>query len=131
MIRATRQKIVASLLIALYGAVGMFGYGLHSLVPCGDEGCCVDVDSHDCDCGFHSLPPKNFDEPSFAASEIVHNPVDCAICLLIAQMKAGQVDLPPPAIESCVTSEVSLVAGRFATHAFYLTTLSRGPPVCS
>ncbi len=127
-----RQKIVALLLAALYGTVGVFGYSLHALVPCGDALCGVDDDSHGCDCAFHAQSAStNSDEPTLADSRYVHNSADCVVCSLLAQLKAGHVDLPPPMFGVQTTGELTLTAHLDVLHTFFLATLSRGPPVCS
>ncbi len=133
----TRFSLIAALLLAVYGAAGVLGYGLHSLWGCGHchEGVCHLSPTTASLTGFNTDNGRLHSSGSIARAERQHqahvNPAqeDCPICAFLVQaqsqfvfqMESACVDVIPTIPPAIFYSYDSPLLG---THP------GRGPPSC-
>ncbi|QEG35209.1 hypothetical protein Pr1d_25030 [Bythopirellula goksoeyrii] len=131
--------LVAGLLLAVYGAAGVLGYGLHSLWGCGhchDGVCHQSTDSSSFDSfvahGNHRSPSyfgSNSQSDQEDQAQLVLAEEDCPICAFLVQAQSqfvfqvasDCVDVVPTIPPAMASSYVSPLLG---IHP------GRGPPTC-
>jgi hypothetical protein len=129
-IRTAAHRGLAVAALAAYGALGVFGHGLHALVPCAD-GCGASslAASHDhCSCHHvaQAADEAVADGPTFAAAE--HDAAHCPLCVLLAKIKVS----PPTfdAGEQCIEPVLHTHApdAQRTADGHRLAWTARGPP---
>jgi hypothetical protein len=96
------SRWLATLSLAVYASVGVFGHALHGLLPCAD-GSCSDrqfaaAEDHCC-CCHHDAPASpaaansGSDEDGLRLTRSGHDPDDCSLCTLLAKIKVGRLAL--------------------------------------
>ena len=129
---ATRLgRWIVGLSLATYVSVAVLGYGLHSLLPCGDSGAAA----HDCCCGHdhndHGVPLESSKQGTrFAgkSDQPCHDADHCVLCTLLAKINVGYA-----AFEVAdVRVELSTAAPVWRQHRLpadlILPAAARGPP---
>ncbi|QDU90246.1 hypothetical protein Pla175_36480 [Pirellulimonas nuda] len=120
--RHWRHRLVALTLASLYSVIAGLGYSLHSLMaPAADSGCA----SASCSC---CGPRAPIAADGFRAATQGHDAASCAVCSLLAQMRAGQTALPPATDRSESVSHPAPLARSVFPAAAHRLADPRGPP---
>jgi hypothetical protein len=128
-------RAVAMASLAIYGGIAALGHGLHAVMPCGDQACIAQRSETDegCCCHHHTCHAEqshSHSDSRLAFRAPGHDPDECSVCALLAQMKVGRASVFDLAIHfESARFERPLATGLLASDLI-LSKTSRGPP-CS
>jgi hypothetical protein len=124
---------LVQLALAAYAIFGIFGHGLHAILPCGD-GCCEEPlavhSSCSCGCDHAAAAEDDLDarETAYRDAGCRHDAANCSLCVLLAKINVGYTTL------ESADDIVAVVCGTAAPEAFSLPAdlvmlaSARGPP---
>jgi hypothetical protein len=136
---AFRRNLAARVLIALasaaYAIVGIGGYGLHSLLPCADGSCRESHAAAGCSCGHEhcraaTLLARQADNDRPSISPAGHDAENCALCALLAQVRAGQATISADHFFTASVYAASDHPTDLLPADIALAFAARGPPAC-
>jgi hypothetical protein len=114
--RRIPQKLVARLLVALYGGIALLGYGLHELAPAEDH-------------HHHALGLAVADAgPLSVRSGHIDADHDCDICAFLDQARGDQPQVATGIVWQHVVAAVEVVTPPIVSQTAEFSHVPRGPP---
>jgi hypothetical protein len=123
-------RLLAALLLAVYGAFGLAGYGLHGLLPChdaachghGEHGCCCDHDAH-------AAPPQIELAVAFRSADDGHDAATCSLCSVLAKINVGYAAQQLDVVRAEPACDVTTSVDSLLPADLALAASARGPPI--